>query len=467
MPVIKVNMYKAGTEKKVACTAYIVLKIVKNVEPEVRPETVTVPVGMGDIDYADLFSADEEIYNSANKVLVDWDRMNDLYEELELSHNDFVDIYGDEDATEVISSLGEPNEIGKFEINLYEEDVNSYAISFMPNAYSKFGENVVTYSVTPVSISYPTVIFEFKYNVKEPILPAGILNGYKKSDEPNTIITKGRVVNGEYEMSLNLGEAFNYGNEVETADSYNAMFRNPGEDFATGYISRAKHAFCLASAEDDKKPSFNGVAKNGTDILIWESAGVKAFFGTSDANNIMLDMGLADKLKENTRTYELYRRTTYLNGEVAIYNFKVEFVNPLTVEFTPSIKLIDKPEADIVDVAGHYKVLFRGKELWNGETPDEVNTIEGGYGVLVDLLDGDEGAFYALKDINTLYHDLTHLDVAVPGEPVKNASKIEWHNRGTRLTRPIVMGKMMFKFSTEFADVVSTGEAVNVKPSEL
>ena len=121
-PLIKVTL-KSTLNDAVLATGYIKFTIVR--EPTVPATPKTYTFDGGTIQYASLFKGHAVIADNKTDIVVSWTRMNQIYTELGMSHNQFSTIYN-VTPTAVPADQG----MGGIVRSTEQPDVDSYAIKY-------------------------------------------------------------------------------------------------------------------------------------------------------------------------------------------------------------------------------------------------------------------------------------------------------------------------------------------------
>jgi hypothetical protein len=438
-PLIKVTL-KSTLNDAVLATGYIKFTIVRQPTVPATPKTYTFDGGT--IQYANLFKGHATIDDNKTDIVVSWTRMNQIYTELGLSHNQFSTIYNvtptavpaDEGMGGIVKSTEQP-------------DVDSYAIKYQITPRAKFGLTTVTYTFTPTNSAYPVLNFVFTYNIVKPTLDKTILAGYRYNGSPTDVLTQGMNTGSGYKMQLYLGEAFAFG-----SSSYRDVFAAA----TANKIDGATHSFNFKTTVPPQAGAALTPAAGGT---------IDEALGTSAAPTSGQLLRLTTKLTEVERVYDMQFVTTYLNGETDVFDFKVHFKNPFEIKLaTPAdFQLIDKVngQADTQDVKANYIVTFKGKNIVTkgvAETTDGATTVNAAD--YVDLADVNYGLFYKLEP-GTEYFTISK---AVSNDWNKE-SELTWDNAGTQLISEQTVATLQVKFVTDFAEITRTpADNITVKP---
>jgi hypothetical protein len=438
-PLIKVTL-KSTLNDAVLATGYIKFTIVR--EPTVPATPKTYTFDGGTIQYASLFKGRAEIADNKTDIVVSWTRMNQIYTELGMSHNQFRSIYN-------VTPTAVPTDEGKGDIVISREqpDVDSYAIKYQITPLAKFGPTTVTYKFTPSNKAYPVLNFVFTYNIVKPTLDKTILAGYRYNGSPTDVLTQGMNTESGYKMQLYLGEAFAFG-----SSSYRDVFAAA----TANKIDGATHTF-----------QFKTTVPPQADAKLTPAAAttIDGALGTSAAPTTGQLMELTEKLTTAERVYDMQFVTTYPNDEADVFNFKVHFVNPFEIKLaTPAdFQLIDKfnGTADTEDVKDNYIVTFKGKNIVTKgveETTDSpTSVVATDY---VDISDANYGLFYKLTP-GTQYFTISKDG----GNDWNKESVLTWDNAGTQLISEQTVATLQVKFVTNFAEITRTpADNITVKP---
>lgn len=438
-PLIKVTL-KSSLNDAVLATGFIKFKIVKEAPVPATPKTYTFDGGS--IPYAKLFKGETVIANNKTDIEVGWTKMNQIYTELGLSHNEFAAIYNVAPVTASPADQGK----GSFVQSPNGPDVDSYAMKYQITPLAKFGKTTVTYTFKPTNTAYPELNMVFTYNIVKPTLDKTILAGYRYNDSPTAISTKGMNTGSGYLMQLYLGEAFAFG-----SNTYRGVFAAATNDKIDG----ASHTFQFKATTPAQAGAQLTPAAGGT---------INEALGTSAAPTSGQLMDLTTKLTTAERVYDMQFVTTYPNTETDVFDFKVHFVNPFEIKLaTPAdFQLIDKVNgtADTQDVKGNYIVTFNGKNIVTkgvAETADSPTTVKASD--YVNLSDANYGLFYELTP-STEYFTISKAG----GNAFNKESVLTWLNSGTKLIKEQTVGSLKVKFVTSFAEITKTADNITVKP---
>ncbi|MCE5178857.1 MAG: hypothetical protein LLF81_06930 [Porphyromonadaceae bacterium] len=437
-PLIKVTL-KSTLNEAVLATGYIKFTIVR--QPTVPPTPKTYTVDGGTINYANLFKGETVIADNKTDIVVDWTRMNQIYTELGMSHNDFSTIYGPSTMTYTPADQG----MGGIVRSANAPDVDSYAMKYQITPRAKFGTTTVTYTFTPTNTAYPVLNFVFTYNIVKPTLDKTILEGYRYNGSPTEIMTQGMNAGSAYLMQLYLGEAFAFGTSA---------YRNVFAVATANKIDGATHTFQFKTTV----PPQAGAALTSTDGTINKTLGES----TNTTGGQL--MSLTDKLTTPERIYDMQFVTTYPNTETDVFNFKVHFVNPFEIKLASPVdfQLIDKVNgtADTEDVMDNYIVTFKGKNIVTkgvAETTNSATTVVATD--FVDITDAAYGLFYTLTP-GTQYFTISKAG----GNAENKQSILTWDNAGTQLITEQNVATVQVKFKSSFAEISKTADNVTVKP---
>jgi len=436
-PLIKVTL-KSSLNDAILATGYIKFTIVRQATVPPTPKTYTFDGGTK--SYASLFLGMTPIADNKTDIAVDWTRMNQIYTELGMSHNQFRTIYNvtptavpaDEGMGGIVTSTEQPN-------------VDSYALKYQITPLAKFGQTTVTYTFTPANTAYPVLNFVFTYNIVKPTLDKTILAGYRYNGSPTEIMTQGMNTGSNYLMQLYLGEAFAFGTSA---------YRDVFAAATANKIDGASHTFQF-------KPT---PVQTGAALTPPVGGTIDAALGTSSAPTTGQLMNLTTKLTTAERVYDMQFVTTYPNTESDVFEFKVHFVNPFAIVYASPIdfQLIDKVNgtADTQDVKDNYIVTFKGKRIVTkgvAETTDGANTVTATD--YVDITDANYGLFYELTP-GTQYFTISKAG----GDAYNKQSLLTWDNAGTQLITEQNVATVKVKFVASFAEITKTADNVTVKP---
>ncbi|MPN51308.1 hypothetical protein SDC9_198951 [bioreactor metagenome] len=175
-------------------------------------------------------------------------------------------------------------------------------------------------------------------------------------------------------------------------------------------------------------------------------------------------MDLTVKLTTAERVYDMQFITTYPNAETDVFDFKVHFVNPFSIELDPAadFQLIDKVNgtADTQDLMANYIVKFKGKKIVTkgvAETTNSATTVVATD--FVDITNAAYGLFYELTP-GTSYFTISKAG----GNAFNKQSVLTWDNVGTALQTEQTVATTKVKFVASFAEITRTADNVTVKP---
>ena len=437
-PLIKVTL-KSTVNEAVLATGYIKFTIVREATVPPTPKTYTFDGGTK--QYASLFNGVAIIADNKTDIIVDWTKMNQIYTELGLSHNEFNSIYGPATMTFAPADQG----MGGIVISANQPDVDSYAMKYQITPLAKFGTTTVTYTFTPTNTAYPVLNFVFTYNIAKPILDKTILEGYRYNGSPTDIMTQGMNTGSGYLMQLYLGEAFAFGTPA---------YRNVFAVATNDKIDGATHTFQF-------KPT---PVQTGAALTPATGGTIDQALGTSAAPTSGQLMNLTTKLITAERVYDMQFVTTYPNSQTDVFDFKVHFVNPFEIKLASPVdfQLIDKVNgtADTEDVMDNYIVTFKGKNIVTKGVAETTNTattvIATDY---VDITNASYGLFYKLVP-GTQYFTISKAG----GNDWNKQSVLTWDNVGTQLTSEQNVATVQVTFKSSFAEITKSVDNVTVKP---
>jgi len=435
-PLIKVTL-KSTLNEAVLAIGYIKFTIVR--QPTVTPTPKTYTFDGGTINYANLFNGETVIADNKTDIAVGWTRMNQIYSELGMSHNQFRTIYN------VTPTAVPASEIVNIVTSTEAPNVDSYAMKYQITPLAKFGTTTVTYTFTPTNTAYPVLNFVFTYNIVKPTLDKTILDGYRYNGSSTDIMTQGMNAGSNYLMQLYLGEAFAFG-----TDEYRNVFAVATDNKIDG----ATHTFQF-------KPT---PVQTGAQLTPATGGTIDEALGTSAAPTTGQLMDLTTKLTTAERVYDMQFVTNYPNSEADVFDFKVHFVNPFAIVYAPptDFQLIDKVNgtADTEDVMDNYIVTFKGKRIVTKGIAETTNTATTVVATdFVDITDPIYGLFYKLTP-GTQYFTISK---AVSNDWNKE-SVLTWDNAGTQLITEQNVATVQVTFKSSFAEITKTADNVTVKP---
>lgn len=475
-PLIKVTLLDSINNNVIAVSWITFVIKEKPTTPPPPPGNVNIGsfVKQSSIGYQAMFLGQAVYENNLTKVAeIPWDKMNELYATLEMSHNQFKANYpinkfkatsakynvtvtkdqnnvytytgGTEYSATPNSVVGlnsiAANQIGKLTVDAEQDNVDTYAILFEASPYSKFGWNVIKYEFEPSDLTkHKKVEFTIAYEVKRPTLAKSILSAYQYQNA-TTIITQGvkDPNTNVYAMELYLGEAFGFG-----AQSLHDMF-----DVATNNkIDGAIHNFVIA---EYKSPAPNTISYIVTPGAA-STTPLKTLLGVSQFTGTKMSMNPANPLSETERRYPANFKTTFINGEADDFDYTIVFRNPLTIELAPTAKFnltdIKTGAKDSIDVSKNYIIKMLGETIVDKGVVNNTNATK--YGLTTATL------AYVADDTKTAYRPFNYaFDFA--------GTWASWENSGTRLTSQQSIADVIVTYTASFAKATRT-DVVKVDP---
>lgn len=459
-PLVMVVLRNKTTKEEIKY-GYIMFHIKRTPAPGPDPLTTydmgTFGVGTS-MGYQAMFKGQAVYANNLTAVpTISWEKMNQVYAALGMTHNEFRTIYPMANLSVVsatyagvayppanqpgIGSIAAP-QIGRLTVDPEQTDVDTYAILYEASPYSKFGKNVVKFKYTPTDVTkYRPLEFTFEYTVTAPTLEKAIIAGYQYSGyttpADKTIITQGVKNGAGYEMKINLGEAFGFGSaalKARFAIATNNKIDGATHDFIVtdNYVKALVPSYLVVPS-----PSAN------TDLT--------ALLGTSIATGTNMSMNPANPLDIAQRVYPTNFKTSYINGEVDNFNYNIIFRNPITIELATSadFNLLDiKTGAkDQFDVSKNYIVKMLGEIVVDKGVVQPAATAYGmAAATLTYTAEGVVPAYDYAFDFTT---------------PIAS-----WENAGTRLTSTQKVADLKVVYHAGFAVATRTDEAkVDPDPS--
>lgn len=485
-PVIKVNVLNfAGLVVATGCVKFEIN------ESAQRPDVYPVPAINGGVKtYESLFTGAalgvqprpyETNVTDAQDIYMNWIDMNKIYTDLGLSHDKFNEYYGyGSTATAEVSYNGTLvatyastdvlwTPAGTIERSNKGVNVDTYAMYFAANPYSKFGNNTIKLVLTPKSITYPAVEFTFLYTVKAPVLNKEILLGYQYNRADATSV-RGMKMNNPakpYEMIGYLGSSFEQG-----ANIYRNVFETTPFTPVQNKVGGAIHSFVL----NQDYPVGDGIVFNLNEAapsVIGKNCDLKnegvghvdlnVILGTKGNPKTGALIGKQQKLVTSESVYNMNFATEYINGEVDNFIFDVVFVNPLTIVHATgaNFTMVDELNPTILNVAPNYDVLFDGKPLFKGQVAQDGTN--GTVNAADYLVLPFTGFFYTLDPSKT-YITLSTVNPTVLSGNTSKDGIIQWKNGDMKLTTTVVGGTMVYKFVADFAEVTLNPDTIYIQP---
>jgi hypothetical protein len=450
-PVVKVEL--KNMSGVLLAQAYIKLKIVNSSTP---PPVNTMPVSYMQpavtCNYTSLFKDAIPGISAGDYIDINlnWTAMNEIYNLLGITHNEFQAVFGAITPTVAVkvNDVVVPGAtLSQYPLirSMLSPDIDTYMMKFQITPMAKFGTTSVTYKFTPTNTNYPVLNITFTYTVTKPILDNSILPAYQ-SGSTTDIMTTGMSTGSGYQMQMYLGEAFGFGT---------AGYRNMFGNATPGKIDGATHSFVF-------KPTVP--AQTGAQLTPATVTTIDAALGKSSNPTSGQLLGLTTKLTTAERVYNMQFITTYSNGGTDVFDFKVHFVNPLSIELDPAadFQLIDKINgaADTQDLKANYVVKFRGRKIVTKGVAETANTATTLAATdFVDITNNAYGLFYQLTP-GTNYPFVSKAG----GNEFGKQSIITWDNPGTTIQSIQSVGTVLVKFVTSFAEVIKTPDSVTVSP---
>lgn len=437
---------------KLLAKAYIKFDIVAAPPKPALTFTYVVPKP-ADIPYNTLFN-DAVAGVSAGDVtpvIVTWPMMNEIYNGVAKTHNEFQAKYAGVTPTVVVkvNGVAVPGATyAQYPLtrSVLAPDVDSYAMKYNITPYAKFGTTELEYTFNTGVITDDIVVIKFSYTITAPVLDKAIVPAYQftvgtnypgvTTDAAHTVYTQGikyTVPSTYYAMELNLGEGFGFGSAA-----LKAMF-----GVADDKIDPATQEFIVT----DNYVKATVPSYIFTQALPSQTS-LTALLGTSNSTGVKLGMNPANPLDIAFRAYPVNFKTTYPNGEINEFKYTVIFKNPLTIELeTPNdFELLDvvTGAADVIDLSKNYVVKMLGEVVFNKTGVVTAKAAE--YGIVATQT-------YQAANVTPAF--------AYAFSFVTPVAK--WENAGTKLTSLQKVADAVFTYSTSFASVSRT-DVVNVKP---
>lgn len=454
-PLVTVQL-KAKSNDKLLATAYIKFDIVRKATSQ-QQQTVTYNVAPVTFDYPELFTDNVAgIVGDGKEVVITWDKMNDnVYNPMQYTHNEYqADYHINPTAINVNGVAVSGATYTKYKDLLTTStkapNVDTYAMKYLVTPETKFGTTTVEYvwdpKVATPSSHEPIVKIKFTVNVNKPTLDKTILAGYRLNGSATDILTQGMNTGSNYLMQLYLGEAFSFGTSA---------YRDVFGAATVGKIDGATHNFAFKATTP---------AQTGAQLTPASATTINGALGTSAAPTTGQLMDLTVKLTTAERVYDMQFVTTYPNAETDVFDFKVHFVNPFSIELDPAadFQLIDKVNGtlDTQDLKANYIVKFKGKKIVTkgvAETTNSATTVVATD--FVDITNAAYGLFYELTP-GTEYFTISKAG----GNAFNKQSVLTWDNVGTALQTEQTVATTKVKFVASFAEITRTADNVTVKP---
>ncbi|MEA4851184.1 MAG: hypothetical protein VB126_06995 [Paludibacter sp.] len=446
-PLVKVDL--KSMNGNLLATAYIKFKIVAKI---VQPTTVTYNVAAVNLTYPSLFKGQAAIADNKTDIILTWADINNyIYNPLGMTHNDFQAKFGGVTPTVAVTVNGTAvagATLAQYPLvkSMLAPDVDTYAMKYQVTPLAKFGTTVVTYTFDTGVATDSKVKISFTYTVAKPTLDKTILAGYRLNGSATDILTQGMNAGSNYLMQLYLGEAFSFGTSAYR-DVFGAATANK--------IDGATHNFAFKATTP---------AQTGAQLTPATATTINGALGTSAAPTTGQLMDLTVKLTTAERVYDMQFITTYPNAETDVFDFKVHFVNPFSIELDPAadFQLIDKVNgtADTQDLMANYIVKFKGKKIVTkgvAETTNSATTVVATD--FVDITNAAYGLFYELTP-GTSYFTISKAG----GNAFNKQSVLTWDNVGTALQTEQTVATTKVKFVASFAEITRTADNVTVKP---
>jgi hypothetical protein len=444
-----------SSDNKLVAQSYIKFKIVATpTVPPVKPAPVKYTItAASPYTYPSLFvdAAAGVSAGDFKDLVLTWGDINTyIYNPLGLTHNEFRALYGGitpDVAVKVNGTAVAGATIAQYPLitSVMAPDVDTYAMKYQITPMAKFGTTSITYTFDTGAITDAAVEITFEFTVNKPVLDKTILPGYRWNNSATDIMTQGMNAGSNYKMQLYLGEAFTFGT---------TSYRNVFGSATANKIDDATHEFRFKTTVPPQTGAQVSVT-NGT---------INGTFGTSAAPTTGQLMDLTTTLTTAERVYDMQLVTNYPNGEADVFDFKVHFVNPFTIELASpaDFQLIDKVNgtADTEDVMDNYIVKFKGKNIVTKGVAETTNTATTVVATdFVDITNASYGMFYELTPGGS-YFTISKAG----GNAYNKQSVITWDNAGTQLTSEQTVATVKVKFVSSFAEITRTADNVTVKP---
>lgn len=426
-PVVKVEL--KNMSGVLLAQAYIKFKIVSTTTPPVSPNPVNYNIPSVTYSYSSLFkdAVSGVSAGDVTDVSLSWVSMNQIYNSIGVSRDDFQAIYGSTMPTVgvKVNDVVVPNAtLAQYPLirSTNSPDVDTYAMKCQITPLAKFGTTSVTYTFTPGSTSYPVLNITFNYTILKPAI--NILTGYQNPDA-NSCTCIGMQTQDGYKMQVYLGEPFGF-NTGEYAQSFGASTLNK--------IDGATHTFAFSESSTNRDKA---------EILPGYGGTINTSLGSSFSNYTGQILILKSPMSVSLITFNLEFITNYPNGEKSVFPFNVIFKNPITVEGASGneVTLTDfnsgvcdeKP----ITLSKNSKVKFMGQDVIINGVPTSIAANYGiaasnySYGINID------------SDYKTL--SLTNEDSSL--------SSVKWCNAGAKLNAKTLVGTIDASFNSSFAKV--------------
>lgn len=448
-PLVKVQL-KSKPGGKLLAEKYIKFKITDKASEAGKTYTLNVPAVTYDYNKLFVDAVPGVSAGDYKQIAVSWESVNtSIYNQLGLTHNQFRTKYPS--VTSVKATVNGVNDaaatLAKYPLNtsVLGPDVDTYAMTYNITPAAKFGTTVLTYTFETGIVTDAKVEITISYTINKPVLDKTILAGYRLNGSATDILTQGMNAGSNYLMQLYLGEAFSFG-----SSAYRGKF-GTGVDLIDG----ATHNFAFKTTTP---------AQTGAQLTPAAVTGIDAALGTSAAPTTGQLMDLTTKLTTAERVYDMQFITEYPNAEKDVFDFKVHFVNPFSIELDPAadFQLIDKVNgtADTQDLMANYIVKFKNKKIVTkgvAETTNSATTVVATD--FVDITNAAYGLFYELTP-GTEYFTVSKAG----GNAFNKQSVLTWDNVGTALQTEQTVATTKVKFVASFAEITRTADNVTVKP---
>jgi len=407
------------------------------VAPE-PPAEVTREFILPAVSYASLFKGSGVIHENFTDFNVSWSQMNEVYSALEVSHNEFQNVYN-RPTSATVTLNGVPLAGASLAhyplIQSVIPNVDTYALKYQLTPKARFGTTSILYTFTPSANGYPVLKLKFTYTVTA---PSGlkILDAYKQNGT-NTVKTMGMLVNGVYMMQLQLGEMFGFGG---------TEYRNLFGTGTAGKIDGATHTFAFSATTPNMGKATLTPVNGGS---------FDATFGTVSSPLTGQLLKLLVPLKESDLTFNMEAITYFPNGDQYIFPFSVIFVQPMSITSTPGSDVFltdfisgacdEKP----INLSNNVTVKMHGQAVYANGAPTQLAAQYG--------LTASNFTFGVLPTPYT--NSLSLLN------PTSTTTTVRWCNAGGGLLTSEVVVGIGLKVECSFANLSATVHNVHIVPA--
>ncbi|WP_163173230.1 hypothetical protein [Bacteroides sp. 51] len=418
----------------IIATHYIKFKITNKIVNPI-PEVV---IDAQDIPYMDLYAA-QPAYRA--RLSMDWLTMNkEVYQKLGLSHDQFTAIYGfsawlttdDGHAWNAFDPTTNKGDFGWLNMSSNAPNVDTYAFGAVIDARTQFGphEWLMTFTASDPAL-YPSVVIRYKFNLVAPAHPEFEPNYVSPAQAGGTATTKGKLINGVYEMQTTLAESF----KVPSMNNFKSKVVDVIAAHANVVWNKERHYFAYVNGYPTASEFTARAIETPTAVASNGAIDVPVDYVN---DFISQDIRLTTPLTDDAWTYDVKLRSEYVNNCVVETPWKVLFENPLNVTMKPII-------------------LATEEEPSKEQLAKLLNVYLGTIQVYKDgVAQGTYPSIYQVPAINAMGWDIERTSFTnATTLYLENTTDIVWDNQGTSLNNDVTTEKVKLVVSTPYA--IKTG----------